>query len=96
MNLPKLWVMGEEEGWIEVRRGLSYVFISIAVKSSGISPYIWFEQEAVAFSPYIFTYIPMIANYSNYYPAECMLVNYQHPTALQAFFTFYFNFPTKF
>ena len=99
-NLPKLWGMGEEGGWIEVRGGLSYIFISIAVKSSSISPYIWLEQEAVAFSPYIFTYIPifqcmyfMIANYSVYYPAECMLFNYEHPTALQAFFSF--NFPTK-
>ena len=40
-NLPKLWGMGEEGAWIEVRGGLSHIFISIAVKSWSISQYFW-------------------------------------------------------
>ena len=54
-----IWDGGEGD-WIEVRGGLSYIFISVAVKSRNISPYIWLEQEAVAFSPYTFTYVPIL------------------------------------
>ena len=57
---PSCGGMGEEGGWIEVRGGLSYISINIAVKSWNISPYIWLEQEALAFHPYIFTYIPIL------------------------------------
>ena len=75
--MPKLWGIGKEGGLIEVRGGLSFIFISIAVKSWNIPPYIWLEQEAVVlvhtFSLILlFCMYFMVPNYYVYYPADCM------------------------